>query len=43
MTDFIYGATLNNGTYTGQVLLDIGWICYYLLWGTSALHPRCAR
>ncbi|HVI35781.1 MAG TPA: hypothetical protein VM684_06095, partial [Gaiellales bacterium] len=39
MTDFIYGVMLNNGTYNGQVLLDIGWISYYLLWGTSALHP----
>ncbi len=39
MTDFIYGVMLSNGTYNGQVLLDIGWISYYLLWGTSALHP----
>ena len=39
VTDFIYGVMLNNGTYNGQVLLDIGWISYYLLWGTSALHP----
>ena len=30
---------LNNGTYNGQVLLDVGWMSYYLLWGASALHP----
>jgi diguanylate cyclase (GGDEF)-like protein/PAS domain S-box-containing protein len=39
VTDFIYGVQLNNGTYNGQVYLDIGWMSYYLLWGTSALHP----
>ena len=39
LTDFVYGVMLNNGTYNGQVSLDIGWMSYYLLWGASALHP----
>ncbi len=39
VTDFIYGVMLNQGTYNGQVALDIGWMTYYVLWGTSALHP----
>jgi diguanylate cyclase (GGDEF)-like protein/PAS domain S-box-containing protein len=39
VTDFIYGVLLNNGTYNGQVGLDIGWMSYYVLWGTAALHP----
>jgi diguanylate cyclase (GGDEF)-like protein/PAS domain S-box-containing protein len=38
-TDFVYGIMLNNGTYNGQVLLDVGWMSYYLLWGAAALHP----
>jgi len=38
-TDFVYGIMLNNGTYNGQVLLDLGWMSYYLLWGAAALHP----
>ena len=39
VTDFIYGVMLNNGTWNGQVSLDIGWMSYYLLWGAAALHP----
>ena len=38
-TDFIYGVLLINGTYNGQVLLDIGWICYYLLLGRGRPAP----
>jgi diguanylate cyclase (GGDEF)-like protein/PAS domain S-box-containing protein len=38
-TDSIYNRMLLDGTYNGQVLLDVGWIFYYLLWGASALHP----
>ena len=30
---------LLNGTYNHQLMLDIGWIYYYLLWGAAALHP----
>ena len=28
-----------NGAYHGQVILDVGWISFYLLWGAAALHP----
>ena len=38
-TDFVYGLAILDGTYTGQVWLDWGWIGYYLLWGAAALHP----
>jgi diguanylate cyclase (GGDEF)-like protein/PAS domain S-box-containing protein len=38
-TDSIYNRMLLDGTYNGQVFLDVGWIFYYLLWGASALHP----
>ena len=30
---------LLDGGYHGQVILDVGWIFYYLLWGAAALHP----
>ncbi len=39
LTDFVYGLTTLNGTYNGQIMLDFGWIGYYLLWGAAALHP----
>ena len=38
-TDFVYGLTTLNGTYTGQLWLDGGWIAFYVLWGAAALHP----
>jgi diguanylate cyclase (GGDEF)-like protein/PAS domain S-box-containing protein len=38
-TDFAYGVATLQGTYDGQVVLDVGWISFYLLWGASALHP----
>jgi diguanylate cyclase (GGDEF)-like protein/PAS domain S-box-containing protein len=38
-TDFVYGLMTLNGTYDGQVILDAGWISFYLLWGAAALHP----
>jgi diguanylate cyclase (GGDEF)-like protein/PAS domain S-box-containing protein len=38
-TDSVYNRMLLDGTYNGQVFLDVGWIFYYLLWGASALHP----
>ena len=28
-----------QGAYDGQVILDVGWISFYLLWGAAALHP----
>ncbi|HET9740746.1 MAG TPA: EAL domain-containing protein [Solirubrobacteraceae bacterium] len=39
LTDFVYGLVTLNGTYTGQLTLDAGWIAFYLLWGAAALHP----
>jgi diguanylate cyclase (GGDEF)-like protein/PAS domain S-box-containing protein len=39
VTDFVYGVVTLNGAYDGQVLLDVGWISFYLLWGAAALHP----
>ena len=39
LTDFVYGLVTLNGTYTGQLWLDAGWIVFYLLWGAAALHP----
>ena len=38
-TDSVYNRMLLDGTYNGQVILDVGWIFYYLLWGAAALHP----
>ncbi|HEX7298955.1 MAG TPA: EAL domain-containing protein [Solirubrobacteraceae bacterium] len=39
VTDFAYGLVTLNGDYHGQVILDVGWISFYLLWGAAALHP----
>jgi diguanylate cyclase (GGDEF)-like protein/PAS domain S-box-containing protein len=39
VTDFAYGVVTLEGNYDGQVLLDVGWISFYLLWGAAALHP----
>jgi diguanylate cyclase (GGDEF)-like protein/PAS domain S-box-containing protein len=38
-TDSAYTWALLEGTYTGQLWLDAGWIAFYLLWGAGALHP----
>jgi diguanylate cyclase (GGDEF)-like protein/PAS domain S-box-containing protein len=39
VTDFAYGLVTLQGNYHGQVLLDVGWLSFYLLWGAAALHP----
>ncbi len=39
VTDFAYGWVTLQGTYDGQVILDVGWISFYMLWGAAALHP----
>jgi diguanylate cyclase (GGDEF)-like protein/PAS domain S-box-containing protein len=41
-TDFVYGVMTLNGTFHHQLLLDLGWFSYQLLWGTAALHPSMA-
>jgi diguanylate cyclase (GGDEF)-like protein/PAS domain S-box-containing protein len=38
-TDSVYNRLLLVGGYHSQVILDVGWIFYYLLWGAAALHP----
>jgi diguanylate cyclase (GGDEF)-like protein/PAS domain S-box-containing protein len=39
VTDFVYGVMTLNNTFHHQLLLDVGWISYLLLWGAAALHP----
>ena len=39
VTDFAYGLVTLAGNYHNQVILDVGWLTYYLLWGAAALHP----
>jgi diguanylate cyclase (GGDEF)-like protein/PAS domain S-box-containing protein len=38
-TDSAYNLALLKGTYDHQLIYDVGWILYYLLWGAAALHP----
>ncbi|HEY3758803.1 MAG TPA: EAL domain-containing protein [Solirubrobacteraceae bacterium] len=38
-TDFVYGVMTLEGAFHHQLLLDLGWFSYQLLWGTAALHP----
>ena len=39
-TDSAYNIALLKGTYDhSQLIYDLGWILYYLLWGAAALHP----
>jgi len=38
-TDFAYGVMTLDGTFHHQLLLDLGWFSYQLLWGAAALHP----
>jgi diguanylate cyclase (GGDEF)-like protein/PAS domain S-box-containing protein len=39
VTDFAYGVFTLSGAFDFQVILDVGWISFYLLWGAAALHP----
>src|SRR3954453_21240099 len=39
VTDFAYGVVTLQGAYDGQVILDAGWLSFYLLSGAAALHP----
>jgi diguanylate cyclase (GGDEF)-like protein/PAS domain S-box-containing protein len=38
-TDFVYGVMLRENVYHHQLILDLGWFSYQLLWGAAALHP----
>ena len=41
-TDFVYGVMTLDGTFHHQLILDLGWFAYQLLWGAAALHPSMA-
>ena len=38
-TDFVYGVMTLDSSFHHQLLLDLGWISFLLLWGAAALHP----
>jgi diguanylate cyclase (GGDEF)-like protein/PAS domain S-box-containing protein len=39
-TDAIYGwLLLGNGYVPGSGALELGWLAFYVVWGTAALHP----
>jgi diguanylate cyclase (GGDEF)-like protein/PAS domain S-box-containing protein len=38
-TDCAYNYALLKGTYNHQLIYDVGWIAYLVLWGAAALHP----
>ena len=42
VTDSTYAWLQLHGGYATGGLLDGGWIVFYLLWGTAALHPSMA-
>jgi hypothetical protein len=39
VTDFVYGVMTLDNAFHHQLLLDLGWISYLLLWGAAAMHP----
>jgi len=39
VTDCAYNYALLKNAYNHQVVYDIGWIAYLVLWGAAALHP----
>ena len=39
VTDSLYGWMLLHSTVEPSTMLDGGWILFYVLWGTAALHP----
>jgi diguanylate cyclase (GGDEF)-like protein/PAS domain S-box-containing protein len=39
VTDFFYGLAILHDTYDHQLIYDVGWIGFYLLFGAAALHP----
>jgi diguanylate cyclase (GGDEF)-like protein/PAS domain S-box-containing protein len=43
LTDFVYGVMTLDGAFHHQLLLDLGWFSYQLLWGAAALHPSMAE
>ncbi len=39
VTDFAYGVLTLENAFTHQLILDAGWLSFYLFWGAAALHP----
>jgi diguanylate cyclase (GGDEF)-like protein/PAS domain S-box-containing protein len=39
VTDFVYGVMTLDNAYHHQLLLDLGWTAYQMLWAAAALHP----
>jgi diguanylate cyclase (GGDEF)-like protein/PAS domain S-box-containing protein len=39
ITDFAYGVVTLDNAFSHQLILDVGWISFYLFWGAAALHP----
>jgi diguanylate cyclase (GGDEF)-like protein/PAS domain S-box-containing protein len=39
VTDFVYGIMTLDNTFHHQLILDLGWTSYSVLWATAALHP----
>ena len=42
-TDCAYNYALLVGSFHHQLVYDIGWIAYLVLWGAAALHPSMRR
>ena len=42
VTDFTYGILTLDGSFHHQLILDLGWTSYSVLWATAALHPSMA-
>src|SRR4051794_39107647 len=42
IADTVYAATLLANTYESGSLLDAGWLLFFVLFGTAALHPSMA-
>jgi diguanylate cyclase (GGDEF)-like protein/PAS domain S-box-containing protein len=38
-TDFVYGVMTLDNAFHHQLLLDLGWFSYQVLWAAAALHP----
>jgi diguanylate cyclase (GGDEF)-like protein/PAS domain S-box-containing protein len=39
VTDFAYGVVTLDNAFTHQLILDVGWINFYIFWAAAALHP----
>ncbi len=39
VTDFVYGVMTLDESFHHQLMLDLGWISFLVLWGAAALHP----